>query len=927
MHTTYAAKTGAEFTYDHKSFMMNGKRVFLNSAAIHYFRMPKEEWREVLVKAKLAGMNCVDTYFAWNVHEPNEGKWNFEGDADCGAFLDLCAELGLWVIARPGPFICAEWDFGGFPWWLGNKEGVKFREYNETYLKYVDLYFDRITEVIRSRQLSQGGTVILVQVENEYGYLTDDASASAYMSHLRDGLLSRGIDMPLITCVGGVEGAIEGANFWSGADHHYANVLKKQPDTPKIVTEFWSGWFEHWGAPAATQKTPALYEKRMFEAIQTGFTGISHYMFFGGTNFAGYGGRTVGSSDIFMVTSYDYDAPLSEYGRTTPKYMTAKRFSLFVEAASSLLLGSEAFDTEGIAVPKGITVRGRKNEEQTLLFVGSDKEERETVYLTLENGRTLPVMVNPGEIVPVLIGMNVLDGILLTSNTAIACNEMVDGVHTLIVYAKDGQRSLVELCADQEIVHADEQPALYMTSSDGKTITFDFYHFNEPQEVRLTVGGQALRLIVLNTTAMDQTWRIGEGQWVGGCFDVDIEAGGQLVAAVNTSASAVAWPSGFRPVQDGSEAAAATAANMADAVQLKTPELTGWVSSPLDLSTVQGVFCAVPQDFSSFSQPYGYLVYSSLIESDSDRQTTLILPKLQDTARVYVNGTEAGLIREVGSSSIKLSLREGSNSLQILVQNMGRLNFSPYLGEPKGLFDTGYLHGAALDLRGGWQNGEGGETVHLDRVNALDGQVTLSRTFKLDGQDRAVLVGAVSVPLRINGQEVPLEGYQNWFAHSSVDISAYIHPGDNVIEMPYVKSPVNRLELLSYHSSNGIGEWSMAGLEDGVPAEAGGASVVGAGEKSPAWHRCEFAKPTLPTNVYAKLKLRLTGMSKGTVWLNGINLGRYWQIGPQEDYKVPLAWLKDVNELVLFDEEGRTPAKVKLLFDEQTSRSWARIEG
>ncbi|MBD3919680.1 beta-galactosidase [Paenibacillus sp. PR3] len=911
-----------EFTYDEKSYIINGKRVFLNSAAIHYFRMPKEEWREVLVKAKLAGMNCIDTYFAWNVHEPNEGDWNFEGDADCGAFLDLCAELGLWVIARPGPFICAEWDFGGFPWWLSLKEGVKFREYNETYLKYVDLYFDRITEIIRQRQLSQGGTVILVQVENEYGYLTDDASASAYMSHLRDGLLSCGIDMPLITCVGGVEGAIEGANFWSGADHHYANLVKKQPDTPKIVTEFWSGWFEHWGAPAATQKTPQLYEKRMFEAIQTGFTGISHYMFFGGTNFAGYGGRTVGSSDIFMVTSYDYDAPLNEYGRTTPKYMAAKRFSLFVEAAGSLLLDSESFDTAGIAAPEDITVRGRRNGEQRILFVGSVKEERETVYLTLENGRTLPVMVNPGEIVPVLDGLQLLDGVRLISNTAIACNEVVNGIHTLIVYAKDGQRSLVELNADEVIQYADDQPILHAQSADGRTITFDFYHFNEPQDVRLIIGGQELRVIVLNTTAMDQTWRIAKGQWFGGCFDVDIEAGGQLVASVNASVSAVEWPEDFRVERDSSE----TTGQPVGAVKLKAPKLAGWVTSTLDLASVQGVSCEVPQDFSSFSQPYGYIVYSSLIESDSDKQTTLILPKLQDTARVYVNGAEIGLIREVGSSSIEIPLHKGSNNVQILVQNMGRLNFSPYLGEPKGLFDTGYVQGTATDIRSGWSHGE--ETVHLDRVNTLDGQATLSRTFQVDGHDRAVLVGAVSVPLRINGKEVPLEGYQNWFAHHSVDISAYIQPGDNVIEMPYAKSPVNRLELLTYHSSNAIGAWSMAGLADGVPSEAGvSASSTTESKKGPAWHRCEFAKPELPADVHAKLKLRLTGLSKGSVWLNGIDLGRYWQIGPQEDYKLPLDWLKDVNELVLFDEEGRSPAKAKLLFDEQSNRRWTTIEG
>src|SRR5690606_305549 len=124
----------------------------------------------------------------------------------------------------------------------------------------------------------------------------------------KDGIQRRGINVPLITCVGGLEGTIEGANFWRGADDHYGTLVNKQPHTPKLVTEFWSGWFEHWGSASETRKTPQIYEKRLYEVARAGFDGISHYMFFGGTNFGSYGGRTVGSSDIYMVTSYDYDA-------------------------------------------------------------------------------------------------------------------------------------------------------------------------------------------------------------------------------------------------------------------------------------------------------------------------------------------------------------------------------------------------------------------------------------------------------------------------------------------------------------------------------------------------------------------------------------------------------------------------------------------
>jgi len=922
VNTIQAAKRRNEITYDRKSFWVNGRRLFLNTAVIHYFRMPKEEWREVLVKAKLAGMNCIDTYFAWNVHEPNEGEWNFAGDADCGAFLDLCAELGLFVIARPGPFICAEWDFGGFPWWLGQKSGVQYRQYNEEYLKYVDRYFDRIVDVIRPRQITQGGTVILVQVENEYGYLTDDDHAREYMSYLRDGLLERGIEVPLITCVGGLEGAIEGANFWSGADHHYASLVKKQPDTPKVVTEFWTGWFEHWGAPSATQKTAELYERAMLACIRAGFSGISHYMFYGGTNFAGYGGRTVGSSDIFMVTSYDYDAPLNEYGRTTDKYMAAKRFTYFVLAIERFLLEAEACPADGIRCSSGMKLRARRHGDQMLLFAESLKHERDTFHLTLEDGRTLPVMADPGEIVPVLDRYELFAGVRLTCGAMIACNETVDGVHTVIVHAPKGRRTYVELSAADPIRYADEQPLAYAYREDQRTIVLDCYHFEEPQVIGLLIGDKRLRLIVLSTDLMNATWRLGDGRWISGCLDLDISADGELWGVLGSSSGSsgggLPTIAGFGAAYEGNgqQPSPVLASAFAD-----VPSITGWKTSVLDLTAIEGVEVDRPQDFTSFSQPYGYLVYSSSVVSESDRATTLVLPKLQDTARIYVNGQEAALVREVGSSAVQIHLTRGDNVVHILVQNMGRLNFSPFLGEPKGLYDTCFLDGAVQDLRQGWLFDE--RTIHLDQVNCdLDSETVLKRTFRMSGHDKAILVGALAVPLRINGKEVPMEGYRNWFRNGCVDISDYVVQGDNVIEMPYVASPVKRLELITYHSGAALGNWRMSGIEDGVPQSG---REPAAGVRQPVWHVCEFTMPKVPESYHVKWKLRLTGMSKGSLWLNGINLGRYWQIGPQEDYKLPVAWLKEKNTLVLFDEEGRAPDKVRLMFDDQSLRTWTKL--
>ncbi|MET3545879.1 hypothetical protein ABID47_002490 [Paenibacillus favisporus] len=929
-----------ELVYDRRSFMLNGERIFVNSASVHYFRMPRSEWREVLMKAKLAGMNCIDTYFAWNVHEPQEGVWDFAGDRDCGAFLDLCAELGLWVIARPGPFICAEWDFGGYPWWLGTKEGIRFRQVNETYLHYTDLYFDRIVPVIRDRQISRSGTVILVQVENEYGYLADDEQGRAHMQYLRNGLLKRGIDVPLITCVGGTEGTVEGANFWSGADRHYAELRAKQPDTPKLVTEFWTGWFEHWGGPSATQKTAPLLEKRIMEIVRAGFTGISHYMFFGGTNFGGYGGRTVGASDIYMVTSYDYDAPLNEYGRITEKYASVKKLSYFLHAFRAFLLQAEALTEQEVTFPRhpgGYLVRGRGSSKGNMWFVESHQEERETVHMTLEGGVTVPVSVHPGEIAPVLDRIPIGEAIHLTSGSLIIGNEIVGKELTLFVAADRGQRSCVVIEAAEPVAITDNGAnALSESTADGRGLRLDMCHFEEPGIIRISAGEQSIRFVVLTGDVLDRTWRIegrsGEGvRYAVGLDDIDVGKDGRVQGTAADPESSVLllghWAGGERCVTAGE-------------LQMREPSGSGlpqlpaavWESSPIELQTVVAEEGAVltgdPLDFGRFGQDYGYLLYACDFDSEQAGEDCLILPDLQDTARVYNNGEEQALVRQVGAAAVPLKTVQGSNRLQILVQHMGRLNFSPYLGETKGLTGPVYRGGRVLDLRRDWR-GKDGAAVHLDEVSHPSGAPLVRKEFEPGAMDRAIIAGAVSQGLRINGTPVELEGYHDWFAFCTVDISRYLKPGEvNVIEMPYVSSPLNRLELIMFRNAERLEDWSMAGA--GLLGPGAWKAVDAAAETGtaggPVWYRWRFRRPLWPSGYSIRLKLRLTGMSKGLIVLNGHDLGRFWQIGPQEDYKVPTDWLREENELLLFDEEGRHPGQVRLMYDGPSRQPWFALE-
>lgn len=907
--------------YDKKSFVIDGKRVFLNSAAVHYFRMPKEEWRDVLIKAKLAGMNCIDTYFAWNVHEAEEGSFNFEGDNDCGAFMDLCAELGLWVIARPGPFICAEWDFGGYPWWLAKKANMEYRIDHPEHLEYVFRYFDRLLPLISARQLHKGGSVILVQVENEYGYLGESERGKNYMRLLRDGMLARGIEVPLITCVGGAEDTIECANFWSGAKQHYGKLVAKQPDTPKLVTEFWTGWFEHWGGSAALQKTAALYEKRILETIAAGFDGINHYMFFGGTNFGSYGGRTVGSSDIFMITSYDYDAPLDEYGRTTAKYFTAKKLSQFTNVMSEFLLEAEEEDLPTFNASNGLTLSALKLDRQQLLFAASSKEEREGFHITLRDDLTLPVTIEAGGMIPVLDGVKVMDGLSLTMGGYVIGNESYENRQVLIVSGGRGQRLTLLLEAEDTLEwSANDYPSIRYSWLHKRRLQLDLYSFEEPQLITLKANGRLVELIMLNAESTEQAWRVAHpaADWVIGYKDVSVTPEG-LLEGVKDESRASLYITNQQSLFSYEQPAAIQCHSYSNTAA-KLPQLANWSASPVALDHQSGIMLQRPVGFAEFGQEAGYLLYSHELYSESEKETMIAISALQDSVRVYVNGKEQGFIKDVGAGSIGVQLERGRNTIQFLVQHMGRLNFSPYLGEEKGISGAVYKDAEIVDFRKGWQLDN--TIVDLSQVIAADNLKPMRKRWHIEAGKRVLMVGAISENLSINGVQVELEGYSSWFKFHTVDLTSYLQAGPNEFEMQPVVSPMERLQLIVCDEQQRLEPWRVGALKDKGEKETSAALEL----QGPAWLRGSFMWSESDAPRHARLKLRLTGMSKGFIRLNGRSLGRYWQVGPQEDYKLPLAWLNNgVNTLELFDEQGRSPRQVKLLFDNHTSMQWSEL--
>ena len=266
----------------------------------------------------------METYLPWNLHEKEKGVFDFSGRLDIVRFVRLAQELGLMVILRPSPYICAEWEFGGLPYWLLKEEGMKLRCMYPPYLEHVKSYYQKLFEVIAPLQITRGGPVIMMQVENEYGYYGDD---TAYLEYLRQLMTDCGCEVPLVTsdgpwgdefACGKLDGVLQTGNFGSKGKEQFAMMRKKGVTGPLMCMEFWVGWFDHWGAECHQTGDLEEHVKDLDEILSEGNVNI--YMFEGGTNFGFTSGANYYDELTPDVTSYDYDALLTEDGQITPKY-------------------------------------------------------------------------------------------------------------------------------------------------------------------------------------------------------------------------------------------------------------------------------------------------------------------------------------------------------------------------------------------------------------------------------------------------------------------------------------------------------------------------------------------------------------------------------------------------------------------------------
>ena len=943
-------------TYDGQSFSIDGRRVWLVSGAIHYPRVPRELWRDRIRAAKQAGLNCIETYVFWNLHEPAPGEFDFEGDLDLRAFVQMIGEEGMFCYLRPGPYICAEWDFGGLPAWLHRLEvpkgknspgPLKLRQDHPQFLEATSRYLTAVMEQVGDLQVSNpppskpvkpapgnvpgevaggyqhnaGGPILLMQAENEW-FSHNDEQAEGYLHQIVRYLRENGCGVPISVCNQLWQEVAGTFHTWNASANLFADLRQLavvQADAPRIVTEYWPGWFDHWGGQHADRVPPQRHYLRMAQILAAGAM-PSMFMFHGGTNFGFMGGRTVCSPGCFMTTSYDYDAPLLEAGGRGPKYLLTKRICTFASHFASLFANLDpkqkhaaAAVTEREDQPVSV-VQLTGGQGNVIFLMRGEGDKREQIDVLLTNGLTLPVPLLAGDTVTWVVTDAKLGGVVTLNYTnlspfAFVTSTRPEGAaeHLLVLFGPGGATGLLAL---------DDVPIEVKVPQIG---------VKEPVVERHDGG---ITLCVLNEEQVDAAYLCERGLVVGSsCINID---GGS--EALKGWDEAVTVSPGGEVSREATEVMRKPAApKLHDWERIGVEELVTGESERYE--KIDG-----PTSLEGLGVDYGYGWYRIGIASNT-KAGKMLAPNSGDRLHIYQKGqleTILGFGPGAESDPVHLNLK---NDIVVLADNLGRFNYGTRVGEQKGLVDH-LFDVKPIKL--------GKPTVSRERPAdpfALSGFVmhrrkgdlpvssALSWSVKPDHRKTLVLelTGELPGDVVVVVNEEPFAyfarnesgGLQRWTLEPG---EGPVTGGQNEIKLCFFEElddpqAVKGVTVYQVQASvTARGGWQFAKWD--VPGEeADWQAVKRSHEEGPAWFRCVFntSVDRMP------LWLEPVGMSKGQIYFNGHNAGRYFvethegkKVPPQERYYLPQPWVNHSgpNELLLFDEHGRHPGKVHLAFDE-----------
>lgn len=479
--------------YDACGFMINGKRTFIVSAGMEYARVPRALWRDRLLKFKRAGFNAVEMYTFWNFHEAKEGQFDFTGDHDLNAFLQLIKSMGMYAIVRVGPYYCGEWNMGGYPIWLRFKPGLRAREDNPQFLGAVDKFFDQLIPIVSKNQINRGGSVIMVQLENEHRAAWGTITPNNYFKHLIAKTTGLGLEVPYF---------FSGLHPGNDPASEVQNLDDPDRPNPWFSTEYWGIWITNYGPQ---EQDSTIYDRRTWKIIAHGGNGYNVYMAHGGTNFD-Y------NNDREMAASYDYGAAVGQAGDLRPLYYSFKRANWFARTFEKILANSVDEKYSRLTISDtSIKVNVRKSPEGNITFLDNpDSVAHKFKVSTHEDGdlhATTEIELAPGQITPVVEGFKVSPNVYLAWSPAYIYNIIrQDKVTTFLVQGKAGSaidmyfsRGKKEVKAQTDYFKTDPYYVRFKSAEVSAT---------SPTDYSFTVGGEQVRIVVVNDDLAKRSWLI-----------------------------------------------------------------------------------------------------------------------------------------------------------------------------------------------------------------------------------------------------------------------------------------------------------------------------------------------------------------------------------------------------------------------------------
>jgi len=917
-------------TYDGRSFMLDGRRIWLVSGAIHYARVAQADWADRIRAAKQAGFNAVATPVVWSLHETRPGQFSFDGDKDLRRFVELVGEQGMYCIINIGPYIGSGYDFGGLPAWLAEIDGVEFRTANAPFLEASSRFIGKVANQIKDLQVSapgKGGPVALIELESNW-VCGNEVGGAAYLGELERYLRESGLNVPVINSNNlwlEREGQIDA---WSGTEDLLAvmrQLAAMRPNQPRLVVDFYTQPPLAWGAREEPLE-PWGVQRRLAEIVAGGGQ-FNISPFHGGANFGFQGGRLESGIDQFVPATNDAGAPLTESGRHGPTYHAVRRLAMFASQFGRVFANLDPtfqpvlLDPNDIAAKVGRTAKGSgvgvthvRGTQGSVAFVfGPDPQSG----AARKNGAT-SLLLPDGGILPVDLGNQAVSWCLFDVKLTARCH--LD-YSSLNAFATVGD---VFVCFGRA-------GSTGMVSVNGSPLEVEVPKGSKPLVTQL----EDLTIVVCNEAQIDVTYMTDEAVFVG---VEGIDADGNPIA-LGTTKTCVS-------VNYKGEQSTVSLSPVVGKSSRRSP--SNWLKASADAySTGKNPRYASimgPATLTSLGAPYGYGWYRITFKSSSPRKLKVALPGASDRLHLYLDGEPIGVFGVgpgASSNDLTISLEKGEQQLVVLADNLGRYASGNHIGEPKGLFDhlweiVPFKVGKAKI-----------ETTAPTEILSFRSPIWDTRVGDSTFPERAtwnfihrkkspILMRLDSPPCRalmlIN--DVPAEIIDSAGPTTITLTSERLNRGKNVIQLVPIPDTLSAEEEDGATLAKELGActsflegvvcatdktpWAFAKWDQPTKAMYKPLAKAPAG-KGPAWWKATF--DTAEPGVSAAIDLN--GMTKGQLFINGRNVCRYFMatstgksVPPQSLYRIPPSWLHEdkPNELLLFDEHGGNIAKVRVLF-------------